>query len=60
MDLNKNIIVKSDYPFIQDRCICCFNFDLINKIFNMGSISINKWRKDRDAIGVWKIKQLKK
>ena len=59
MDLTKNIIRKSEKPFIVHKYICCFNFDSINKVFNMGSISINEWRKDIDIIGIWKIKLIK-
>lgn len=56
MELNKEILKKSDKPYIDDKYVLCFNFDLINKVFNMGVFEIKHWLSDKDAIGVWKIK----
>jgi hypothetical protein len=59
MDLTKEIYTQSSIPHIIDEGIICLNTDVCNMVFNMGTICASKKNWDR-AIGVWKIKQLKK
>jgi len=59
MDLTKNISIESDLPTYRDNSVICFNFEDTNHVFNMGISQNEKWKDDEDAIGLWKIKQLK-
>jgi len=53
MDLTKKILITNDYPSYSDKN------KSTNEVFNMGVIKSFYWENDKDAIGVWKIKQLK-
>jgi len=59
MDLSKEILVSSDLPVYRDNSVVCFNLESTNEVWNMGIGKIENWRTDKDAVGVWKIKQPK-
>ena len=60
MDLNKNIFTESDKPYSTDNGIICYNFETTNSVYNFPTSFIeNRKKESNDAIGVWKIKQLK-
>ena len=61
MDLTKNIFKQSDIPFSIDKGIICLNFEHTNFVYNFPTLFIEnrKIENKNEAVGVWKIKQLK-
>jgi hypothetical protein len=63
MDLKRKFLIDNNIKD-NENLIVCFNFECENKIYNLGDVwndqKIEFWKKDRDSIGVWKIKLLKK